>query len=147
MRRMLSDRIWERLPGATRLARRGEGPTLVAEMRSLGGPAPWDPAAVHIPVLVGVGAASREHQRRSCEQLARALPHGELVIVAGAGHGAHLSHPADLAALLRRAAHLAQLGTPEVGIGRGAEASSTPPASSTPTASLTPSVSEEGPLS
>jgi pimeloyl-ACP methyl ester carboxylesterase len=34
--------------------------------------------------------------------LAGALPHGELVPIEGAAHGAHLSHPAEFAGLVRR---------------------------------------------
>ena len=106
MRRMVGDRIWERLPASTRLARRREGPALIAEMRALRS-APWDPGEVTIPVIVGAGAASRDHHRRSAVELAAALPCAELVSVPGAEHGAHLSHPGEVAALIERAARLA----------------------------------------
>jgi pimeloyl-ACP methyl ester carboxylesterase len=104
MIRMVGRRVWERLPPTTRQARRDEGATLVAEMRALRGPVPWYPADLTVPVIVGTGEASQEHHRRACGELALALPDAELATIDGARHGAHLSHPGELADLLRRAA-------------------------------------------
>lgn len=107
MRRMVGDHIWERLPSKTRAQRRAEGPTMVAEMASLAGEVPvFDAAAIRIPVLVGRGGQSRSHQRRSARELAATLPRGELVEIADAGHGAHLTHPGEVSDLIRRAASL-----------------------------------------
>jgi pimeloyl-ACP methyl ester carboxylesterase len=100
MIRMVGERIWQRLPPTTRRRRREEGRTLLAEMRSIRTPA-WDPAAVTVPVIVGRGGESRPHHQRSAAELARRLPDGTLRIIPGARHGAHLSHPAELAGLLR----------------------------------------------
>jgi pimeloyl-ACP methyl ester carboxylesterase len=102
MRRMVGDRIWERLPSTTRAQRRAEGHTLAAELRSLAGGAVFDPQRIDVPVLVGRGGRSRVHQRRGARELAAALPRGELVEIAEASHGAHLSHPVEVAALIRR---------------------------------------------
>jgi pimeloyl-ACP methyl ester carboxylesterase len=124
MRRMVGERIWERLPAATRAARRAEGQALVAEMRALQGPIPWDPTLVTVPVLVGAGGESTDYQRRSAVELAAALPAGELVTVAEARHGVHLSHAAELAGLLRRAARLAGAPSPPLGKAPAAAASS-----------------------
>jgi pimeloyl-ACP methyl ester carboxylesterase len=107
MRRMVGDHIWERLPSSTRAQRRTEGPTLNAEMRSLAGIVAFDPACIRVPVIVGRGGRSRAHQRRGVEELVPALPTGELAEITDAGHGAHLSHPAEVAELIRRAAELA----------------------------------------
>lgn len=104
MRRMVGDRIWERLPSATRRQRRAEGHTLNAELASLAGEPVFDPARIRIPVLVGRGGRSRLHQRRAARELAGSLPDAELVEIAEAEHGAHLSHPAEVAALIRRVA-------------------------------------------
>jgi pimeloyl-ACP methyl ester carboxylesterase len=106
MRRMIGDRIWERLPAATRAQRRAEGHTLDAEILSLTATPPFDAGAVTIPVIVGRGGRSSALQRRGAAELATALPHATLVDIAEAGHGAHLSHPAEVAALLGRAAEL-----------------------------------------
>lgn len=104
MRRMVGDRIWERLPQATRAQRRAEGPTLAADMRSLSTGPLFDPDRIRIPVLVGRGGRSRVHQRRSARELADVLPKGQLVEIPDAAHGAHLSHPAEVADLIRRVA-------------------------------------------
>jgi pimeloyl-ACP methyl ester carboxylesterase len=104
MRRMVGDRIWDRLPSATRQQRRSEGHTLAAELRTLSSGPPFDPELVRVPVLVGRGGRSRAHQRRSARELAASLPLGRMVEIAGASHGAHLTHPAEVAALVRRAA-------------------------------------------
>jgi pimeloyl-ACP methyl ester carboxylesterase len=104
MRRQIGDGVWERLPSATRARRRAEGPTLQAEMASLSGGPVFDAALVPIPVIVGRGTRSSAHQRRSAQELAAALPQGELAEIEGASHGAHLSHPGELADLVRRAA-------------------------------------------
>jgi pimeloyl-ACP methyl ester carboxylesterase len=119
MRRMIGSHIWERLPPATREARRGDGPALITEIRSLRDSAAWDPAAVTIPVIVGSGGKSRDHQRQAAAELARVLPDAELAVLADSGHGAHLSHPGPLADLLRRAMALA---TTRAGVGRHDEA-------------------------
>lgn len=103
MRRMVGDRVWERLPSTTRAQRRAEGRTLEADLRSLGGAPLFDPDAVRVPVIVGRGGESRVHHRRAARELAAALPMGELAEIADAGHGAHLSHPGEVADLIRRA--------------------------------------------
>ncbi len=104
MRRMVGDRIWERLPASTRAQRRAEGDTLHAEITSLGSEPAFNAEAVRTPVIVGRGGQSSGWQRRSARHLATVLPLGELAEIDGAGHGAHLTHPAQVADLLRRAA-------------------------------------------
>jgi pimeloyl-ACP methyl ester carboxylesterase len=104
MRRVVGERIWTRLPRATRDARRAEGETLVAEMESIRGPAPFDPSAVPVPVVAGAGTASEARHRESAARLAAAVPDGELVAIEGAGHGAHMSHPKEFAGFVRRVA-------------------------------------------
>lgn len=112
MRRMVGDRVWERLPAKTRAQRRAEGQTLAAELRTLAAEAPFEPERIRIPVLVGRGGRSRVHQRRSARELAASLPQGELVEIPDAGHGAHLTHPADVADLIRRVASVTSLNDP-----------------------------------
>ena len=106
MRRMLGDERWERLPPSTRAARRSEGATLVAEMAHLRPPHPpaHDPTEVHQPVVAAHGSDGAPHHHRTAEVLAEEAPAGELVVVEGAGHGIHLSHPERFAALVGTAA-------------------------------------------
>ncbi|MDQ2727912.1 MAG: alpha/beta hydrolase [Actinomycetota bacterium] len=101
MRRMVGDRVWQSLPEATRRRRREEGVALQAEMRALHRGRPWDPEAIEVPVVVAYGSGGSDHHRRSAPVLASELPRGRLVEVAGAGHGVHLSHPEQLADLVR----------------------------------------------
>jgi pimeloyl-ACP methyl ester carboxylesterase len=100
MRRMVGDRIWERLPSSTRVERRAEGLTLVSEIRSLGTGPVFDPARIAVPVIVGRGGKSAGFQRRATRELADNLERGQLAEIPEAGHGAHLSHPAELARLI-----------------------------------------------
>jgi pimeloyl-ACP methyl ester carboxylesterase len=100
MRRAVGDRIWARLPARTREDRLAEGPALLADMASVTGPAPFHPASIAASVIVGCGAESSWWHRRAAEELAAELAHGALAVVGGAQHGAHLSHPSAVAALV-----------------------------------------------
>lgn len=110
LRRMIGDKAWERLPASMRAERRAEGPTLVAEMRAVrrGSPPPYHPERIGVPVMAAHGSLTRTHHRRAAEELAARTTDGELVVVDGAGHGAHLTHPAPFADLVRRAVARAQ---------------------------------------
>ena len=105
MRRMIGDARWDALPEKTRQQRRAEGPALVAELRSIRppAPAPYQPSALPMPVIAAHGSRSRPHHMETARTLAAAAPRGELVVVDGASHGVHLSHPAAVADLVRLA--------------------------------------------
>lgn len=107
LRRMLGDEAWEMLPMRAKEDRRGEGPALVNDMLSLrggeGGPPPLDPAEVKVPVVVGYGSRSRDHQVENSKRLVDLLPDAELHCIEGARHGAHMSHPEEFAAFARAA--------------------------------------------
>jgi pimeloyl-ACP methyl ester carboxylesterase len=120
LRRMIGDRTWEKLPASMRAERRAEGPALLADMRSVRPPhpVPFDPGAITVPVLSAFGSESRPYHMRAADDLARAVPRGELAVVAGASHGAHLSHPGEFAGLVRRGVELAGLGDAAEGAGR-----------------------------
>lgn len=98
MRRMVGDRVWQRLPPATRAERRAEGLALRADLamvRTAAPPVAFD--AIAVPVLSIAGSESSWRQRRSAEQLVSEVPDGRLVVLDGAGHGGHLTHPGALA--------------------------------------------------
>jgi pimeloyl-ACP methyl ester carboxylesterase len=109
MRRMVGDERWEALPARTQAQRRAEGEALVAELRAIRSPhpAPYDPAALTMPVVAAHGTESRPHHIETARLLASLVPNGELQVVEGAGHGVHLTHPQALAGLVARAATLA----------------------------------------
>lgn len=104
-RMVVGDRTWERLREADRARRAAEGAALVAELEDLRRPAAWPrPGSVDLPVLVGAGGAGPPYWRDAAGTLVDHLPHGTLDVIAGAGHGAHLSHPDEFARYVLRAA-------------------------------------------
>jgi pimeloyl-ACP methyl ester carboxylesterase len=103
MRRIVGDRVWERLPARTQADRRAEGPTLLAELASIRSAPPFDPGDVQVPVVVGYGTETEAHHRKGAEALVRLVPDGEIFEINGAGHGAHVSHPDAFAAFVRTA--------------------------------------------
>ena len=113
MRRIVGDSVWERLGAATRLARRAEGQALLIDLGGLrtSSVAPFFAAAIRCPVVVGHGTRSAPHQRRSAHETVLSLcgsPRVELAAIAEAGHGAHVSHADEFAALVLRALELAE---------------------------------------
>lgn len=109
MRRMLGDARWSRLPAHIRAERRAEGPTLLAELRTVHhpAPAPYRPERVPVPVVAALGSETKSQHRRAAEELARRAPHGVMEVIDGADHGAHLTHPQEFAGLVRRSLSLA----------------------------------------
>ena len=51
MRRMVGDELWKRLPATSRGERRAEGEALVGELVAMRDTAPYDPAAIEVPVF------------------------------------------------------------------------------------------------
>jgi len=89
MRGMLGNERWERLPPATRAARRAEGRVLVGEMSSVREIAPWDPALLTVPVVIGRGTKARPHHFEGMERLAGAIEGALLVTLQDCHHAAH----------------------------------------------------------
>lgn len=110
MRRMVGDARWEKLPPSTRAARRAEGPTLVAELAQLRppNPAPFELSSIRVPVLAAQGTEGATHHGEATRAVADGVPGADLEVVSGAGHGIHLTHPAAVAAMVRRL--VAELG-------------------------------------
>jgi pimeloyl-ACP methyl ester carboxylesterase len=110
LRRLIGDDMWERMPAGMQEERRAEGPALLADLRTMRPPSPppYTAAALRVPVLAARGSKARPHHRRATDELARSAPLGELAVIEGADHGAHLSHPAEFAALVRRAVERAE---------------------------------------
>lgn len=101
-RMLVGDRTWERLRAADRLTRRAEGPALVAELTDLRRPGGCpDLTALRCPVLAGAGTLSPAAWRSSADELAARLAGTGPYEIAGAAHGAHLSHPDEFARYVR----------------------------------------------
>ena len=103
MRRAIGDHFWGRLPARTRADRRAEGPALRADIASLQGPAPFRAVDLAVPVLAAAGSDTTWWHERATRELAETAPMGEHAVVAGAEHGAHLTHPTATAHLVQRA--------------------------------------------
>lgn len=103
MRRAIGDHFWSRLPARTRADRRAEGAALRADIASLQGVAPYAATELEVPVLSAAGSDTSWWHQRASRELADSVPAGEHAIVAGAQHGAHLTHPTATAHLVQRA--------------------------------------------
>lgn len=103
LRRMIGDERWERLPPSTKEARRAEGAALLAELREMRSVGPlYDPAELTFPLVVGRGTTSDPHHIQAADVLAAGAPHAELVVIDGAGHAAHSTHPDAFAGFVAR---------------------------------------------
>lgn len=100
MRRLIGDARWERLPPATRAARRAEGPAMVGELDDLRSGRPWDPARIAVPVLALHGELGRPHHRAAAERIAELVAGAEVVAVQGARHAGPNTHPDAVAELV-----------------------------------------------
>jgi pimeloyl-ACP methyl ester carboxylesterase len=103
-RRMMGDGAWERLPEATRAARRADGPALVGELAAIRTTeAPFDVTRLAVPAVFGRGTESLPYQQASTDWLVEHTPDARLVEIEGAAHGAHLTHPDGFARFVRAA--------------------------------------------
>ena len=100
-RRVVSDASWERLSERQRDSRRADGPALRADLAALAGPRPFDPSDLSVPVVYAFGSAGHaDHYRALARALEEANPLVRSVEIPGAVHGAHLSSPDQLAAVV-----------------------------------------------
>jgi pimeloyl-ACP methyl ester carboxylesterase len=108
MRRMIGDDAWAALPESTRATRRAEGPALVSDLAAVRatGPHVLD-VPIAVPLVAGCGTASSARHRDSARLLHERTPGSELVIIEGAGHDAHRTHPDAFAAFVDRTVDLA----------------------------------------
>ena len=100
MRSLIGDERWDRLPPATRRARRREGAAMIGELVDLRRAAPWTADRIGVPVLALRGEHGRDHHRRGAEVLADRLSDAELGIVEGARHFGPNTHPDAVAELI-----------------------------------------------
>lgn len=101
MRRLVGDERWERLPDATRRARRAEGPAMIGELTELRERPAWDGAAIDVPVLALAGEHGRSHHRRGAETIAELVVDGRADRIAGAHHFGPNTHPDEVATRVR----------------------------------------------
>ncbi|MEU6788778.1 alpha/beta hydrolase [Nonomuraea angiospora] len=105
LRAVLGEDRWRRLPAASRAQLVEHGAVALTEMAdaSLDEPA-FDPLELEVPVLAAAGSASLPHHQDVPRRLAALVPRGAYVTIEGASHIAHVTHPAQFAALVTSAA-------------------------------------------
>lgn len=101
-RRIVSDSAWERLSEVERDSRRRDGPALVDDLKSLhAAAAPFDIATLKVPAVYVYGdILAPDFYRSLSAELALLNPLIKSRQVTSAAHGAHLSIPDQLAALI-----------------------------------------------
>ncbi|MGA7418305.1 MAG: alpha/beta hydrolase, partial [Acidimicrobiales bacterium] len=100
-RRVVGNSSWERLSEAAQEERRGDGPALAAEIRSIRGDhPPFDARCLTLPAVFGRGGHSNARQRGGVQRLVDHVVDSELIEFPDSGHGAHLSHPDAFANLV-----------------------------------------------
>jgi pimeloyl-ACP methyl ester carboxylesterase len=92
--RFIGQRLWDRLPEATKNERRREGQVLVDELASIHSSPAFEVDAISVPVVIGVGSLARDYMRRGAESLAARVD-SRMVVLDGAHHNAHSSRPAE----------------------------------------------------
>ena len=96
MRRVAGDQVWERLPMATRKARMSEGLALRGELLDLRKREPWAFGDIGFPLRIGYGSAAVPHLIEGVKILYQGVPSSTTICIAGAEHGAHLSHAREV---------------------------------------------------
>ena len=109
MRRVIGERAWARLGPSVQDERRQEGTALLAELAAAREVDPVPAGGLSVPAVVAYGGRSDDAHQRAARELAVRLV-APLVRVEEAEHGAHLSHPDELAAVVRLAVGLAAVG-------------------------------------
>jgi pimeloyl-ACP methyl ester carboxylesterase len=103
-RRMVGDASWDRLSAEAKAERWADGPALEAELAAIRTrQAPFDVTMLTVPATFGRGERSTARHRETVGWLSEHVPDSELVEIAGATHGAHLTHPEAFAAMVRSA--------------------------------------------
>jgi len=103
-RRMMGDTAWERLSESAKDERRADGPALEAELAAIRvTEEPFDVTGLAVPATFGRGGQSASRHRDTVAWLTEHVSGSELMEIAGAGHGAHLTHPDAFAAMVRSA--------------------------------------------
>ena len=103
-RRMVSNGSWERLSEPDRADRIADGPALIGDLSIVRLETPFTLDAVTTlacPLTVVLGSASAlSHHAEAAMRLAAMPNQGHWRTIEGAGHGAHLTHPDHLAAIV-----------------------------------------------
>jgi len=102
-RRMVSDSAWERLGPMEQQSRRLDGPALLADLRTLRAAMPFNVADLKTPTTFVYGeSANAAYYAAVGARLVNLSPQIRTESIEGAPHGAHLTHPDRLAAIIEQ---------------------------------------------
>ncbi len=109
MSRIMGADQWARLPAAGQERFLASAATWDAELRTARDtlPPPFDPSALGVAVLIGCGTSTDGRHLKAARLLAEQVPRAVLGWIPRADHSAHRRHPDEFAALVRRAAAIA----------------------------------------
>lgn len=110
MVRLIGRDRWERLPERTKNERRREGRALSQELSTLRDGPSWRGEDITCPTLCAMGSEAPDRHRRAVSWLVDQIPNATAVVIDGAGHGAHMSHPEEFVDQLV-GPHLRAVGT------------------------------------
>lgn len=99
-KRMVSRSAWERLSDTEKESRRLDGPALLADLRSVRAGAPFDLSDLRVPAAYVHGDGVIAPYYRELAALLVSRFSLRAIEMTGAGHGAHLANPDQLAELL-----------------------------------------------
>ncbi|HUY30015.1 MAG TPA: alpha/beta fold hydrolase [Acidimicrobiales bacterium] len=119
-RSMLGDERYARLAPATRAGIALDGAAAAGEIAELPTAAAFDASAIDVTVVAARGSDAAVRHVLGAEWLAGAVRGATLAVVAGAGHGAHITHPNELAVLVEEACREVARHD-RLGRGRGAD--------------------------
>jgi pimeloyl-ACP methyl ester carboxylesterase len=104
---MIGGERFARLAPDVRAGLRADGAAAAADVVGIARRAPFDPAALAVPLTVVRGELTDPRHVHGASWIAGAVPGATMEVVAGARHGGHLTHPGPLATIIGRAASTA----------------------------------------
>ncbi len=103
MHAVVGEQRWRSLSDGTREQRYTDGRALLVDLDITATTTPpFDIGRITMPVVAAHGTLSGQRHQRSAQGLAEEIPHAELHVVERSGHTAPDTHPAEVAALVRR---------------------------------------------
>ena len=111
MERVVGREAWERVPEPSRVRRRSEGPTMIAELVTARSRPAFDRSDLTMPTIVARGSRCDGARERAFDWLVDGIPDARARIIDDAPHIAHSTHPDEFAELIGEA--ISAMGTEE----------------------------------
>jgi len=101
---MIGPERWSRLGAAIKAEILLDGRAAATELSDLARAVPFDPTAIHVPVVVVRGSAATARHARGASWFVEHVPGAKLEVLDDAGHQAHLSAPHALGTIVEELA-------------------------------------------